>query len=185
MPMPKKLYLIALVPPQEIRDEVKKLKLELKTRFNASHALKIPAHITLQMPFTRKETEEEHFIETLQRFAGKQTPFKINLDGFDSFPPRVLFINVVNPQSIKELSGKLNSILVDSKMVSENRVNDDIHPHMTIATRDLEEKEYHKAWEEFQNREYKDSFPVKSLFLFKHNGENWDIFREFDFSEAQ
>ncbi len=182
--MSKKLYLIALVPTREIRGEVKQLKLELKKDYNASHALKIPAHITLQMPFTRKASEEEHIIETLQRFAGEQTPFKINLDGFNSFPPRVLFINIVNHQPIRELSQKLNSTLIDSKLVSENRVNNDLHPHMTIATRDLEEQDYHKAWDEFQDREYKNSFTAKSLFLLKHNGKNWDIFREFEFSEA-
>ena len=185
LPMSKKLYLIALVPLQEIRDEVEQLKLELKKDYNASHALKIPAHITLQMPFTRKESEEGHIIETLKRFADKQSPFKINLNGYDSFPPRVLFIKIVNHHPIKELSQKLNSTLIDSELVSENRVNDDIHPHMTIATRDLEEEDYHKAWNEFQDREYKNSFTAKSLFLLKHNGKNWDIYREFEFPEVR
>ena len=183
--MSKKLYLIALVPPQKIRDEVEQLKLEMKKIYNASHALKIPAHITLQMPFTRKDSEEGHIINTLQRFAGKQTPFKIHLNGFDSFPPRVLFIKIVNHQPIKELSRKLNNTLTDSELVSENRVNDDIHPHMTIATRDLKEKDYHQAWEKFQDREYKNSFTAKSLFLLKHNGKNWDIYREFEFPEVR
>ena len=183
--MSKKLYLIALVPPQKIRDEVEQLKLEMKKIYNASHALKIPAHITLQMPFTRKDSEEGHIINTLQRFAGKQTPLKIHLNGFDSFPPRVLFIKIVNHQPIKELSRKLNNTLTDSELVSENRVNDDIHPHMTIATRDLKEKDYHQAWEKFQDREYKNSFTAKSLFLLKHNGKNWDIYREFEIPEVR
>jgi hypothetical protein len=52
---------------------------------------------------------------------------------------------------------------------------------MTIATRDLTEKAFEKAWPEYRPRIFQAGFIVKSLFLLKHNGKFWEINREFLF----
>ena len=40
------LYFIALIPETRIMENVRVLKEEMRLKFNASHALKSPAHIT-------------------------------------------------------------------------------------------------------------------------------------------
>ena len=100
----KPLYLIALVPDADLRDTVRDLKMEMQEDFGASHALKSPAHITLQMPFRREENLEDQLLETLQQFCAKEIPFEVHLSGFDCFAPRVLFIRVEEPHSIMGLS---------------------------------------------------------------------------------
>ncbi|MBI6116478.1 2'-5' RNA ligase family protein [Salegentibacter maritimus] len=63
------LYFIAIMLPEEISMRIKSLKLEIAEKYEAKHALKLPAHITLQIPFKIPETEEEKLIEALQGFA--------------------------------------------------------------------------------------------------------------------
>ena len=152
----------------------------MKTRFGASHALKSPAHITLQMPFRREENRELVMIENLKQFAGKEIGFEIELDGFDCFPPRVLFIKIIDHNPVKEFRGRVKKLLQNKLGL---RYNDtfEFHPHMTIATRDLSTDAFEKAWPEFQTRKFIASFQVKSLFLLKHNGKHWEIYREFLF----
>lgn len=179
--MSKELYLIALVPHEDLRKEVRKLKLEMKERFNASHALKAPAHITLQMPFRRDEAFEKMLISELEYFASGQHAFNITLNGFDAFPPRVIFIKIENHRPAEDLHSELQNILKESLGFTEKVLMSRFHPHLTIATRDLSKKMFHKAWPEFKEREFKASFTADRLHLLKHNGKHWELFREFSF----
>lgn len=180
--MSKQLYLIALIPPEDLRAEVRELKLEMKERFDASHALKAPAHITLQMPFRRDESDETTLVPALRNFVKDQNTFEIHIDGFDAFPPRVLFLKIKEHAPIEHLHEAIQHHLKNELNFPDKELMNRFHPHMTIATRDLTKKMFHKAWHEFQEREFKASFSINSLNLLKHNGKNWDLYREFDFS---
>jgi len=179
--MDKLLYLIALAPGEELRERARELKLEMSRRFNASHALKAPAHITLQMPFRRDENAEPELCAQLENFSSARSAFDVTVDGFDAFPPRVIFLKIIKHQPIKELHAALNHHLENQLHFTQKELNDEIHPHMTIATRDLSKKMFHKAWPEFRGREFKASFTAESLHLLKHTGKHWEFFREFPF----
>jgi len=53
---------------------------------------------------------------------------------------------------------------------------------ITLATRDLNLELFTKIWPQFKNKNFKSKFLVNSIFLLKHNGKYWDIFKEFNFS---
>ena len=181
--MPKELYLIALVPHEELREQVKELKLEMKERYHASHALKAPAHITLQMPFRRDEEFEETLTRELDLFAAGQKSFKIEINGFDAFPPRVLFLKIDNHSAVIDLHSDLQPVLRENLGLSDKEIMDRFHPHLTIATRDLSKKMFHKAWPEFKERKFRATFTADRLHLLKHNGKNWDFYQEFGFGD--
>lgn len=183
--MDTNLYLIALIPPEKLRERVRKLKMEMSEMYNASHALKAPAHITLQMPFRREPEFENRLTNQLQKFSQTRYPFAVNLNGFDAFPPRVIFIKIVDHSHIKELHASLKSLLKDPLQFPEKELMDEIHPHMTIATRDLTKKMFHKAWAEFSKREFSAEFTADRLHLLKHNGKHWEIFEEYDFKNGE
>ena len=84
IPEIKKQYFIALVPNSGIMNSVHALKTEIRDRFGAAHALKSPAHITLQMPFHKLESEEPRLITCLREFASREMPFHVTLDGFSA-----------------------------------------------------------------------------------------------------
>jgi 2'-5' RNA ligase len=175
------LYFIALVPGKELRDRVLRIKERLKAEYNAGHALKSPAHITLQMPFRKKSDEERTVVTVLGRFAAAEAPFDLHLEGFGCFAPRVIFIKLVNPQPVIELHRRLKTVLQDSAGFSDSEIMKSVQPHMTVATRDLTKQAFAEAWPEYQDEEFAVSFNVNSIFLLKHNGSNWEIFKEFQF----
>ena len=180
--MAKQLYFIAVLPPEALRSRVEALKQEVKRRYGAGHALKSPAHITLQMPFRREADEEEGLCILLAQYGATRTPFALELDGFDCFAPRVLFLRVRDHEPLLPLQDQLRNVLVRSGTIADRVSEHPFHPHMTIATRDLSPEAFQRAWPEFRDRPFRAAFEVRSLFLLKHNGQHWDIFREFGFA---
>lgn len=181
---PNQLYYLSLIPPEPLREEVRMLKLEMKDRFGAKHALKSPAHLTLQMPFRRPELVQEGLIVSLKETASGLKPFSLKLSGFDFFEPRVVFIKVVEHLQVQSVHASLRQPLVNSLQLTEKELTQKVHPHMTIATRDLTEDNFYRAKPEFEQREFDAEFTVQSLFLMKHNGKFWDIYREFEFAQT-
>jgi len=176
-----KLYFIALIPPEPVAEEVRQMKLEMKSRFSAGHALKAPAHITLQMPFRFSEDEESKLTDALSNAAGKMKESQIELSGFSCFPPRVIFVRVMSETAVKSCHEALKPYLLRDIGLSTKQVSDSITPHMTIATRDLTREEFEKAWPEFKERKYEAVFNASAVYLLKHNGKFWDVYREFPF----
>ena len=182
--MPLNLYLIALLPPPALRERVRLLKEELRNRYGSGHALKSPAHITLQMPFRLEPEAEGLLIKLLEGFGGLQQPFLMELQGFGCFPPRVLFIRIGDPGPVTALESALRLALAKETALEIPPSDLPFHPHMTIATRDLEEPAFKRAWAEFKDRPFREVFEASSLFLLKHNGQSWGIFREFRFGAS-
>jgi len=176
-----KLYFIALIPPPQIRAEVKGFKEEMKVSYQASHALKSPAHITLQMPFKKDEEEENKLDEGLAEWAAAQSSFSIRVNGFDHFSDRVIYVRVEEHQPVIQLHQSLKKMLTLTLGFKAEELNKKMHPHMTIATRDLKPEQFVQAWQQFQNKKYEAQFDAHSIFLLKHNGKYWDIYREFTF----
>ena len=175
------LYFIALIPHSELRNEIRAVKDRIRLAYGAGHALKSPAHITMQMPFKRNSRDESAISEALEKFASEETPFIVRLNGFGCFAPRVIFIRIEDPDPVKSIHGRLKGILADELGFPVSEIMNDVQPHITVATRDLTKEAFREAWLEFQNEEFRGTFEVNSLFLLKHNGKNWDILKEFPF----
>jgi 2'-5' RNA ligase len=175
------LYFIALVPYRELREEMRKIKERMKSEYGAGHALKSPAHITLQMPFKRSSEDETLISETLRRFVTGEKSFTVDLDGFGAFAPRVIFIKISEPEPVRALHSRLREVLMTELQFSPAEIMKDVQPHITVATRDLTKEAFSEAWPELQKEVFKASFDVRSICLLKHNGRNWDILEEFPF----
>jgi 2'-5' RNA ligase len=175
------LYFIAIIPYSELREKIRKIKERMKSEYGAGHALKSPAHITLQMPFKRSSEDETIISETLRRFVTGEKSFTVDLDGFGAFAPRVIFIKISVPEPVRALHSKLREVLMTELHFSPAEVMKDVQPHITVATRDLAKEAFSEAWPELQKEEFKASFDVRSICLLKHNGRDWDILEEFPF----
>ncbi len=174
-------YFIALLPPENIREQVKEIKEEIKDKYQSKKALRLPAHITLQAPFKLEEVRLPHLLKVLEEFAATEESFDIELSGFGAFPPRVVFIEVSNPAPVKHLHKALHEVMLQILTGQEDRKYPKFHPHITVATRDLHQNQFRPAWEEFQRRDFSASFTAHSLTVFRHNGKTWDMLRNFSF----
>ncbi len=175
------LYLIALIPHTELEQEIRSMKEYMRDHFYTTHALKSPSHITLKMPFKFEREGEEKVMQALSEFAEMQSSFRVELNGFGCFSPRVIFLNIVDHQPILNLHDNLNKSLEASLQLGRGDNQPQFHPHLTIATKDLERRDFYDAWPEFQNQKFEANFTVGSIFLLKHNGRNWDTLKEFPF----
>ena len=175
------LYFIALIPPETLCERIRLLKLEIADKFGAKHALKLPAHITLQIPFRIPDEEEFGLVELLRDFAAKQHSFTIKISGFKKFSNRVIFADIETKEPVIQLFERLQKLLATHLDLKDHEKTNKIHPHFTLASRDLDHRSFPLAWADFKDREFQESFQATSISLLKHNGKSWDIFKEFEF----
>jgi 2'-5' RNA ligase len=174
------LFFIALLPPGDIQREVTDFKKVCARLFKASHALKTPPHLTLIPPFSWPRTRLGELGDALDDFALGQPSFEIELKNFSSFPPRVIFVDVVENQQLAVLQLALFHHLKKSVGLEGERGNR-FHPHMTIAHRDLKKYLFPEAWVYFSEMEYERNFTVESLVLLEHLRGRWEVREEFYF----
>ena len=174
------LYFIAVMPDEKIQKEVTAFKRYCQRHFGAEHALKSPPHITLIPPYRWREEQLPALRDVLDMFALGQTPFEVQLKDFDSFPPRVIFVNVVKNKQLDELHASLLRKMQAALDYHDQRAAR-FHPHMTIAHRDLSKTAYYKAWDYFSRQHYHRKFLVDKLVLLPHHDRRWHVEQEFFF----
>lgn len=175
------LYFIAILPPSNIKDKIRLIKEEIKKNYNVEHALKLPAHITLQIPFRISEEQEFQLLNKLTSFVNDIDPFKVEMDGFGHFSKNVIFVKVSNHSPFIKLHADLKEMMNSFVDLKSHEISSKIHPHLTIAVRDLKRSNFPPIWSEFEHKEYKNFFTARRLVLLKHNGHNWDIIKSFKF----
>lgn len=182
----EKLYFVAIVPPSPIYEEAFEQKVYFKTKYNSKASLNSPPHITLHMPFKWVEKNEDEIVSHLTTFAHENSSVAVKLNGFSSFPPRVIFINVEITAELERLQKNLGRYFKRQlNLFNANYKELPFHPHLTLAFRDLKKPNYQKAWEEFVSKNYLATFLASKIALLKHSGSVWEIFQEFDLQEAE
>ena len=177
-------YFIAIVIPEPFQTELMGLKNLVKEKYTSKGALRSPAHITLHMPFEWKEEKETALISTLQQFTFNEK-FSIDLQNFSSFEPRVIFVDVVKNEWLEKLQTEF-VVYVKKNLRLFNQADDmrGFHPHVTIAFRDLKKEKFYQAMDYFKTQTYKATFEAKSFCLLKHANNEWQVYKEFFFTNT-
>jgi 2'-5' RNA ligase len=170
-------YLIAILPPEPIAGELLRLKEYFSDNYNTKASLNSPAHITMHMPFEWRADREKQLVEILNEFTSKEDPLSIELKNFGSFPPRVIFVDVVRNQALEDCQKRLLQFCKTRLNLFNALYRDEpFHPHVTLAFRDLKKEKFKEAWAEFNDKEFNAVFECRRLSLLKHDGRFW---REF------
>jgi len=170
------LYFFALIPSEDIQSSVTKIKLDFQNRYNASHALKSPPHITLIPPFKFERKNENRLIEILNEFSEYESKFQQSLKGFGMFPPKVIFIKVPKNDSLKSLYSRFIKHMDEKlNLSSYSRRAKNFFPHMTVAFRDLTPENFYKAKPVYEQKHISIEFEVNNICLLRHNSIQWEI----------
>jgi len=103
----------------------------------------------------------------------KITSFIVDLNNFGCFPNKnnpVIFITPENKEELQKLYDEVQPYL---NFHSYAKLN----PHLTVAYRDLSPENFKLAWEEYQSRNFVDSFLVDKICLFKHDNGKWNLLK--------
>jgi 2'-5' RNA ligase len=180
-----KLFFIALLPPVKLQAEITAIKQDLAIGYNSSHALKSPPHITLYPPFKWFPKNLPLLEQSLSEFGENYAPIPVRLDGFGAFPPRVIFIHPLKTPELMAVQADLMSYLeTNLGLVDDRSKKRSFAPHLTVAFKDLKKQAFKAAWPEFRDRSFQADFTAHHLTLLSHNGQRWNIHREFPFRES-
>jgi 2'-5' RNA ligase len=173
--MSKSLYFVAIIPPAEINTEIHAFKERIAEKYNSKSALKTAVHITLFPPLELPEDVEKNFISILDQIASRHHSFDIHLNGFGSFPPRVIFVKPEKELRMNILSREIVDNFIHHISPAMELRTFKFKAHMTIGYRDLDPSVFPAAWGEFKNKKYERSFPATEICLLKHDTKKWNI----------
>ncbi|WP_347219235.1 2'-5' RNA ligase family protein [Chryseobacterium sp.] len=162
----KKMYFIAIYPPEKIIEDVKGFKRDLADSYGNLKALKNEAHITLFPPFSRELELEEDIHIAFQKINTSLSPFEIELNGFGSFANPKNPVIFVHPEDNTHLADLHNRVKQQFNFAKYS-----FTPHITVGYRDLTWENYLKAWEKYEDKEYKTKFLVDKILLLRHDGK--------------
>lgn len=178
--MSAKKYFIAIVIPDPLFTEIESVKQDLLNSHGLKGALRSPAHITLHRPFEWKEEKEELLVEKLRNFKF-DSDFKIELQNFAWFEPRVIYVNVRHNEQLFELHSRLTSYAKQElKLFNEAEDMRGFHPHVTVAFRDLKKTTFYELKKGFDEKQFRGRFQCAGFSLLKLD-KKWEELQSFKF----
>lgn len=81
----EQLYFVAIIPSDEVSNEITGIKKKLAESYYSWKALKVMPHITLKAPFLLPTADDQHALAWFSAIHPTIKPFAINLDGFGAF----------------------------------------------------------------------------------------------------
>lgn len=173
------LYFIAIIPSQEICDEITGFKKDFADRFESKKALKVIPHITLKAPFKLPAAELSTLEQWFQKLSINLETFEIELKDFGAFHNKnnpVVFVQPIMNIHLYSLQQEIIrnfSLFYPQVQVMELEIK--YKPHITVAYRDLEPEKFRQVWKEYQLKKYTATFRVNDFHLLQHNGKEWKI----------
>jgi len=172
------IYFIAILVEGEAGETITRFKQDAAQHFGASRALKSPPHLTLIPPFSWPAEALEALSEALSGFmAGRPMPVG-RLLNFNSFPPRVIYVDVEPNIELNSFQQALETHLEQQLSIRTDREYG-FHPHVTIAFKDLREAVFPEAWAHFSAQNFAHAFQAPGIALLQHTGQCWEVKREF------
>ncbi len=179
------LYFIAIIPSEPLASELMQLKEYFRDHYNSKASLNSPPHITLHMPFRWKDQRKEELWGGLTEVAHESESFTVELQNFNAFAPRVIFVDVLKNPALEKLQQAVSQMgRRKLKLDTGNYKGQAFHPHITLAFRDLRKPMFREAWSDFSQRSFTGNFKADHLVLLKHSGKNWEVHERFKFGKT-
>ncbi|HEY0059946.1 MAG TPA: 2'-5' RNA ligase family protein [Flavisolibacter sp.] len=169
------LYFTALVLPESLNARILPLKQYMYAEYGCRVGLNSPAHITLLPPFKMDRSMEVELVRSIDEVSVSLQPFDVKTANFSAFPPRTLFIDVEVSPSLKKVKAASDHYFSTHPMLKVKIDTRPFHPHITIATRDLNKKDFSAAWEHFRDKPFGEVWTATGISILRHNTKNWDV----------
>jgi 2'-5' RNA ligase len=168
-------YMIVLAPHEDLYHKIMKLKQEFATAYENTMATALKPHISI-VRFLQYEIKEQQVYNKLKMLAMALPAFKMDLDGFGSYPSHTIYIKVQTQEPVKAIGRKFREAQSLMTINKENKPHFLAEPHIAIA-RKLLPWQYEKGWQEYAGRHFHGSFIADQLLFMKrpHGSKSWQI----------
>ena len=174
------IYLLVITPTGLASEKIKDIKDDFAVNYKHSFASSTKPHITLAQ-FMQRELAEEKIVSRFTSIAKTQSPIKIELKDFGSFPSHTIFINVTSKVPLTNLSKALKEAQPLLKYAPGDKPFFLTEPHVTIA-RKLKPWQHEKAWLQFSNSAFSGRFIASKMTLLRRKVDHNKYEHVADFS---
>ena len=162
-------YLLIVQPHEDLYNKIMGIKKSFAEKYDNPMAAFLKPYLTL-VKFMQYEITEKHIIKKMQSIAESSASFKVDLNGFGSFPTHTIYLNVQTKNPIINLVKEMKQAQHLLKFDKEHKPHFITEPHISIA-RKLLPWQYEKSWLEYSNTPFSASFMVTNLILLKRKTE--------------
>ena len=158
-------YLLVISPHEELRNQIQNIKKEFAEKYKAPQARHNRPNIPLANFFAYQMTQER-IVNRLGTIALGVTPFKVELNGFGSFPSHTIYANVTTKVPIQEVVKELKSANQLMTLNKDHKPHFIEESHLTIC-RKLKPWQFEKGWLEYSHRHFSGRFIADSMILLR------------------
>lgn len=172
-------YFLAIVPDEGIQEDAVLIKEKVRNMYNAKHALKSPAHVTLKMPFVWNERKEDKLELLLLSFFERYQPFAITFKGIGRFGKRIMYARVSHGPELPFLQEGLKQYCRRELKLNEELSDKAYTPHMTLVYSDLKDRFFDECWQWIKEKGFYGEMQVEKIALLKKRDYRWSVLKEF------
>ncbi|MFT4304904.1 MAG: 2'-5' RNA ligase family protein [Candidatus Woesearchaeota archaeon] len=154
----------------ESHNFARQIELELCNKFGLCWGLRQSSHITIKAPF---ETDKlAPFIQYLESLAKEIVPFNVELKGFNYFDSKVIFLDVRENPSLKELHFHILKDMKEKFGIEPSQFEGDkVKFHSSLALEDVTEEKFEKAKKYLKKYNPNFKFKAKKIGIFYSLGD--------------
>ncbi len=177
-------YLLIIAPHEALWEEIMSIKQRFAKKYHCPVALGTKPYLTL-LSFMQRGIAEEKIVNRLKAIAMSQSPIKVELKDFGTFPSHTIHINVTSKVPLMHLAKALKEVQPLLKYHSDIKPFFINEPHVTIA-RKLLPWQHEKAWLEYSNTSFSGRFIAHKMTLIKRKVDNlsYQHVADFEFLNA-
>ncbi|GGF34558.1 2'-5' RNA ligase family protein [Echinicola rosea] len=168
-------YFVAIVPPEEVQAQAQEVKEAVRDKFNAKHALKSPAHVTLKMPFVWNEHKEDKLVGLLEDFFKERAHFQVEFKGIGRFGRRIMYARVHGGDALTEMQEAFSHYCKRTLKLNIELSDKAFTPHVTLVYSDLKKRFFDECWAMLKERGFYAKMDVQQVALLKKVNYRWQI----------
>ncbi|WP_041738373.1 2'-5' RNA ligase family protein [Echinicola vietnamensis] len=175
--MPKSLqkYFVAIVPPEEVQAQAQEIKEAVRDKYNAKHALKSPAHVTLKMPFVWNEFKEDKLRALLEAFFKDQPSFPLEFKGIGRFGRRIMYARVHGGDPLTSMQEAFSQYCKRELKLNVELSDKAFTPHVTLVYSDLKKRFFDECWAMLKEKGFYGKMEVQQVALLKKVDFRWQV----------
>ncbi|PKL36755.1 hypothetical protein CVV38_02540 [Candidatus Peregrinibacteria bacterium HGW-Peregrinibacteria-1] len=174
----------AILLDDESHNFARQVELELCEKFGLCWGLRQSPHITIKTPFDTPDLRP--IVNYLEELSTEISPFSIELEGFNSFEPKVLFIDVKDNPALQNLHLRILKDLQEKFQITPSQFEGpNMKFHSSIALEDTTEDKFQEAQAYLSQKKPYFKFKADTIGIFYHLGDaGWAIIRRINLNQT-